>query len=664
MIVFNKQELRYACVAILAIVGIAFGGAYIWHHSGHRSAVTALAKANVYRANQDMRSARIELLNAAASDPKFAEAYTAQAEVALALFDGAGARTAIEKSVGAGTPQPQLQHLLGHALWLEGDLERAQSALEDDSILAKNRVYANRILGRVYLDQGNIDDARSAFDRAIKIDPKDSMLWTDIAAFRLKLMDQKGAIDAAEYAVSMDDRNIRAIEMRGRLVRSQYGLAAAIPWFEKGLSIASNDVPLLEEYAVTLGEIGRNRDMLKYARKILTLNPKSGRAYYMQAVMAARATEYMLAQRMLSLAGSAINDTPGAMLVMAISEYQLGNYNRASDTLERLLSLQPNNIEARKMLARAKQSAGENLDALDAIKPLVMRGNADAYSAMIAARAFEAGGDRVRAVGGLNDAATQAQRKAALIPENLTLNFTADAARRNPGNAAYVIPYIRALMLDGQTELALAQAKQLQTNAPGVAAAHMLVGDVETARGNYAAAVVAYQKTREIAFSEGIMLRLVDVYRRQKNWNTSREVLDAFMQLNPGNLAGQRLTAYLHIDDGQWAAALPLLVRLRGRLGYNDSALNANIVRTYSGLGRHDEAVFNAKVAYEIDPANPMVTLAYAQAALKSGTHSKAALELFEKSNAMNPGNMDTVKGLKAARLAVKKTPKAKSVTK
>ena len=35
-----------------------------------------------------------------------------------------------------------------------------------------------------------------------------------------------------------------------------------LPWFERGCKSAPNDVPLLEEYALTLGEAGRYRDML------------------------------------------------------------------------------------------------------------------------------------------------------------------------------------------------------------------------------------------------------------------------------------------------------------------------------------------------------------------------------------------------------------------
>ncbi len=655
MIAFSIKEIKLALVAIAVIASISAAGILIYRTSGHSYAMASLAKAKELQAKNNLRGARAELLNAVAADPEFADAYIAQADVALALFDGDDAWTALEKAIAIGAPQAEIQHLLGYALLLQGELARAENLLSDDAIPEKNKAYAFRILGKVLMAQGKPDEARNAYDAALKITPKDGLLWTDIAAYRLQLIDQKGAIEASEYAVSLDSRNIRTIEMRGRLIRSQYGLAAALPWFELGLSIDPSDVPLLEEYAVTLGEMGRNAQMLKQSRKILSLNPKDGRAYYMQAVIAARARDYMLTQRILSLAGSSINETPGAMMISAITQYQLGNYNRASDTLERLLATQPSNIEVREMLARAKQNAGENYDALNVIKPLVARGQAGTYDAMITARAFEASGDRIRAVAGLNDSAAAVQRKAAFVPEFTTLTAAANGVQRNPGNAFFTIPYIRTLMQDGQFDAAFTYARQLQTNAPGAAAAHLIVGDVEAARGNYAAATIAYQKAREIEFSEGTMLRLVDVYRRQKQGNKARDALAVFIGYNPRNLSAQRLTAYQYLDDGKWSDALLLLEKLRKRTGYNDSILNANIARAYSGSGQNEKAVFNAKIAYLIDPANPMITLVYAQCLLKSGSRPKAALELFEKADALVSGNVDVAKGLKAARANYKK---------
>jgi cellulose synthase operon protein C len=653
-----RKPLAYGLGGALSLAILIAIGSILLRERGQAAAESAYARAeNLYAAN-DLRAARIELMNAVKASPKWTPALIAQANVALDMFDGETAKNALEKAIGYGAKQSDLQHILGHALWLTGDIERAEIALTDAQIPTKNRAYALRILGRLYAGQGNFTGAQASFDKALKLAPNDSRLWTEIARTRLFAADHTGAIAASDRAVALAPQDYRALEFRAQMVRAQYGLGAALPWFERALAINPDDLPLLEEYAVTLGELGRNQEMLVLARRILTLDSKNGRAFYMQAVIAARAGNYGLAQRILVLAGSAVNEMPGAMLVSAIAEYELGNFNKSAEILERLSSMQPNNLQVRRLLGRAKQRAGDNLDALESIELLVNNGDMNSYDALLAARALEAEGQRQRAADGLSQASRTEIRKAKPLPQKLSLAAAADGANRNPDDARYVVPYIRALLLQGDTSAALAQARRLQAANPGVADAHLLVGDVEAAMGDYRAASLTYQRTREIEFSEGIMLRLVDSYRRQNKFREANEVLTAFLYFNPNNLPAQRLTAYLFLDESRWAEALPLLERLRKRIGFNDSILSANLARAYSGVGRHDEAIYNAKAAYYIDPSNPMVTLVYAQVLQKAGQRPKAALELFEKADVLIPGNPDVAKGLKAAKAAYKKPAK------
>ncbi len=658
-----RKTLLYSAAGLGLFLLLFATGYMLLSERGQTAANSAYARAQQYRQAHDLNAARIELLNAVKASPQWSPALIAQAEVALEMFDGETAKAALEKAVRAGTKQANLLHLLGHALWLSGDDVRAQAMLTDKAIPTTNRAYAMRILGQLYTGRGDYDAARTAFDAALKIAPDDSRLWTEIARYRFAFADQVGAAAASDKAVALNPGDYRALEFRAQMVRSQFGLVAALPWFERALAINPDDIALLEEYAVTLGEIGRNRDMLAGARRILALNSKNGRAYYMQAVIAARAGNFELAQRILNLAGPAANGLPGAMLVSAIAEYELGNFHKSAETLERLSAMQPENLRIRRLLARAKQRVGENQDALDNIEPLVVSGEAGSYDALLAARSFEAEGDRQKAAAGLSAASQPAIRKIRPLPQARSLSAAAAGAYRNPNDARYVVPYIRALLLAGDMALAIEQAKRLQKLSPGVADAHMLVGDVEAARGDYPAATASYQRARAIEFSEAVMLRLVDSYRRQGQFAAANSIIQTYLYLNPNNLSAQRLTAYLFLDQKRWAESIPLLERLRKRIGYNDSILSANLARAYSGVGRHDDAIFNAKAGYRVDPANPMVTLIYAQTLQKAGRQPKAVLELFEKANAMIPGNPDVAKGLSLARAAQRAAQKsAKSI--
>lgn len=627
---------RKPLLVFAVLLAAGAGGAILYVGSPNADAETAFTEAQLHLNSGDLRAARGALLDAVKADPKSHKAFIAQAEVSLALFDGAAAQAALERALAVGIPKAQIAHLLGHAYWMQGELAEAEAALVETSIPAVNRAYALRILGRVQMQKGDATAALVSFDEAIRIAPDDNRNWTDLGRLRFILANQRGAIEAVERALKIDPKDVRALEFRGVLMRSQYGVVAALPWFERGLQIAPTDVPLLEEYALTLGEAGRYRDMLAQARKIVSLDSGNAKAFYMQAVLAARAGNCTLAKRILPKAGSGFNDLPAPMLLDAICEYELGNTNRAVDQLQRLLGQQPRNRRVRTLLAQALYRAGQPLDALDTIREIAARPDADSYSLILTARAFTASEQPERATDPLNDAAVSAVRPAQPLPESGSLLGAADAARREPDNARVVLPYIRLLAAAGELDNAFAEAVRLQNGNPGVADAHLVVGDIESERGNLSAAIAAYEKARAISFTEPVMLRLVDALARIGDQKAADDSLAAFLAYNPTNLTGLRLAGYRNLDAGQYRNAAILLERVRARVGNNDSLLLANLARAYAGFGNLDKASEYAAIAYRVAPMNAMVTKVYADVLKRSGKRPKAARELAAKVKAQS----------------------------
>jgi cellulose synthase operon protein C len=645
------SAIRRAALAAL-LAGVASAA---FAYKPDPDAKAAFDRGVEFRKALDYRSARVEFMNATAEDSRWGAAYVAQAEVTLELFDAIAARAAIDKATSLGVPETETAHLLGHAYWLLGDLDDARSILTSDAIAPKHRLYADRILGRAYMDLGDTAAAEQVFDRAAKANPNDSRLWTEIARFRLVVANQGGAIDAADYALKLDPNNVRALELRGRLVRSQYGMVAAIPWFERALQVNPNDVPVLEEYGATLGEAGRYRDMLAQARKIISLDSNNAKAFYMQAIIAARAGNHDLARRLIPRIGGSFADMPGPKLLSGIVEYQAGNWSLASDHFAKLVEDQPSNLKARVLWARAMYRGGEHQDAWDAIAPIADRPDADSYTIILAGRILEALNERAPAAGRLDRTVFPSIPKARPLPVGQTLAGAADEARRNPRNAAVVIPYIRLLLESGNTAGARSEANRLLDGNGGVVEAQLVAGDVEMAAGNTDAAIAAYERARNIAFTSPTMLRLVSAYRAAGNHQAAGKTIGDFLSFNPDSLTAQRLWAYDLLDRQQWGEAIIWLKRARARLGYNDAILNANIARAHSGAGQDDEALREARLAYRIHPANLLVTHVYGQILLKSGKYPKAANDLLRKANKLAPDRKDIAKDYAAAQKAMKK---------
>jgi tetratricopeptide (TPR) repeat protein len=603
----------------------------------------------------DYRSARVELMNATAQDPQWSAAFVKQAEVALELFDGVAARAALDKASSLGVPETETAHLLGQAYWMLGEPEQARDILSGNAIASRYRAYADRVLGRVFMDLGDTLAAERVFNRAVKLAPKDSRLWTEIARFRMVISNQGGAIDAADYALQLDPNNIRALELRGRLVRSQFGVVAALPWFERALQVSPNDIPVLEEYGTTLGEAGRYRDMLAQARKIISLDSGNAKAFYMQAVIAARAGRYDLARRLIPRMGGVFGDLPGPQLLSGIVEFHAGNWNTAIGHFEKLVEQQPLNLKARTLLARAMHKAGDHRAAWDAIAPFVDRPDADNYTVMLGGRILEALGERNPAAGRFDRAAYPTLTASQPLPAGLSLAAAADEVRRNPRNSGVVIPYIRQLLATGNVSGARAEANRLLEGNAGVHEAHLVAGDVEIAGGNKAAAIAAYERARKISFTSPTMLRLVAVYRSAGNGNAANATISDFLKFNPDSLAAQRMWAFDLLDRKQWNDAIFWLQRARVRLGYNDAVLNANIARAYGGAGKLEDAVREARLAYRVHPANVMVTYVYGQMLLKLGKQPKLAHDMLRKANKLAPENKDIAADLAKARKALQK---------
>ncbi|MFN3748961.1 MAG: tetratricopeptide repeat protein, partial [Sphingorhabdus sp.] len=505
--------------------------------------------------------------------------------------------------------------------------------------------YAYRILGRVYMDRGDTIAAEEAFGKGLALAPKDDRLWTEHARLRYVVSDLGGANAALEKALALNPVNVRALELRGRTVRDQFGLLAALPWFERGLQIDPNDVPLLEEYGATLGELGRYRDMLAQARKILTLDTKNPKAFYMQATLAARAGEYALARRTMDKVTGRFGELPGPQLLIAVSDYELGNFNKAVERLDRLAASQPYNTDLQILKARALHRSGDHVAAWDTLSPLASRPDASQYAIVLAGRILEALGDR-------NAAAAQFDRAISpqvAIPSPLPQPAYAIAdASSDPASAAKVVPFVRQWLAAGQYDRARMALQPLLSGNDGVVDAQLLAGDVEILAGNIGGAVTAYERARKLALNEAILGRLVSAYRAAGNRDAASAVIAQFLAYNPSSILAQHMAAYDLIDRKRWADALPILYRLRDRAGFNDSVLNANIARCLSAIGEHDEAVREARLAYRIDPANIMTTYAYGRALLLQGDDAKRARDLLRKANKLAPSDKEIARDYRA----------------
>jgi predicted Zn-dependent protease len=406
---------------------------------------------------------------------------------------------------------------------------------------------------------------------------------------------------------------------------------------------------LLEEYGLTLGEAGRYRDMLAQARRIIAIDGNNAKAFYMQAVIAARGRNYELARRLSARISGSFAELPGPRMLNAIIEYEMGNPNQSIDILEQLVEEQKYNLKLRSFLALAMHKAGDHDEAWETLQPIVNRSDADVYSLTLAARILEAIDKPVPASEQLQRAARAAPVPGAVLPEPSPLAAAADDARRYPQDAKKVIPYARLLLAANNVASARSIVGDLIRGNQGAADAHILMGDIEMAAGNRSAATNAYERARAISFSTPVMVRLTNSYRAAGKGDAARKVIEDFIAFNPSSVIALRLLAYDHLDNKRWKQAAAGLLAVRARIGYNDALLNANLARAYTGDGNHKAAIREAALAYRIAPGNPMVTFVLGQSLYLAGTDAVQATALLRKANKLAPNDLAVKKAYEDA---------------
>lgn len=636
-----KRGVNLRRIVVFALCIGAFGVALLAFHSvvaggpDPEAARAALARSQEYLKASNASAARSQAFSAVRADPQWGEAHLALARASLALDEGVAAEASLRRAIDSGIDPKRTHAMMALAILLQGDPRRAIA--ESDKAPQADRLDALRVRTRAFAAMGNLAAAQQAALAAVRLAPQSADAWTELGRFRLNAGDIVGAIEAAGKATQIDKGNTDALILRGELVRAQYGLVASLPWFEAALKRDPYRHAALIQYASTLGDAGQTRAMLAVTRKAMEVRPRSPQAFYLQAVLAARAEQFGLARDLLQRAGSGVAALPGGLLLGGSLDLQEGRYERAIEKLRNLVSLQPMNITARKLLATALLRSDASKNGIEALLPVVARGDADAYALSLVGRGYERIGDRQTAARYFDRAAYPARDGAAWFSSDDALPMLTAAAQRAPADdPRAAIPLIRGLIDSGDKGAALAKARDIAQRNPGAPAAHLLVGDTLMLLKQPGEAVRYYKDAASIRFDEAAMLRLVEALDRSGQRQEASTTLALFLSQNPLNLAALRLSASWQAAAGDYDAAIDSLEAVRLRTGNRDAGLLADLAFAYAGAGEPERAAHYAEAAYLLAPSNPAVAGVMGWTLTESGD-VEGGIELLQKAVALAP---------------------------
>ena len=528
----------------------------------------------------------------------------ARAEQDLARGDGIAAEIRLKQALGRGASREEVAALMGEALVDQGQPARAREWLGPARFSARTAARGWRNLGRLERAERNLQAASRAYDAALRAAPKDAGIWVEVGYLRFALGDHADGIDAVARALELDPGNPRVLEAKGSLVRDQYGLAAALPWLEAGLKAAPDDIALLGGYAATLGELDRATEMLEVTRRMLAIDGKNAQAYYLQAVLAARAGNITLARTLLAKGGKGLAEVPGALLLSAALDLGSGNPQAAVATLEALLERQPGNLRARELHAAALLAAGNAAQVIARHAAATDGPAASPYLLTVVARAFEARGDRARAAPLLDRAMRDWSRPIAPV-------------RGNP---------LGALLASGQA--GAAQARAATAANPANAAAAGQAGDVALAQGRATDAAEAYARAAQVRLSDSLLLKYSVALEVAGRGPEAARLVDAALAQTPTSGAALWLAAAVARRERDWKRAALLLAALRDRGGAGDVNLAMALADAQARAGDTEAALATARAAWRLQRGSGFAAAGYGAALTAAGQGARAKPQL------------------------------------
>lgn len=142
----------------------------------------------------------------------------------------------------------------------------------------KEEEFVSKGLDLVNID--NYEEALKYFDKALEINPKNSLAWHSKGVMLVKLGKNEEAIKCYDKALETDTKNADIWFNKGVALNKLKRYEEAIKSYDKAIEINDKYEDALVNKATILGVIGKKEDCIKLCDKVLEINPKNDLAWY------------------------------------------------------------------------------------------------------------------------------------------------------------------------------------------------------------------------------------------------------------------------------------------------------------------------------------------------------------------------------------------------
>ena len=303
----------------------------------------------------EMPAAIIQLKNALQQDSKMLAAHLLLGKALLRNGDLKGAEAAFEEALKQGVNRGEVALPLGQVYLALGRPEAVIEKISASGLSPALQVEILTMRGNAYFELGKNSQAVQSLENAKAIDPKSaSPLIAEVpmllAAGRL---DQ--AKERANKAIELAPNSAFAWHVKGSVLHASFDAAGALAAYDKALALNPKLIDARIARAALLIDLKRDSDASKDLDYLKEFAEDDPRAAYLRSVLAGQKGDAQAFSEALNEVTRIIDPLPPAwlarreqlLMTAALAHHGLGNFQKAREYLDVIISRSPDNLVAK-----------------------------------------------------------------------------------------------------------------------------------------------------------------------------------------------------------------------------------------------------------------------------------------------------------------------------
>lgn len=317
---------------------------------------------------QDYAAARIHLMTALKKDSQEPEANYLFAKTLIELGDGEGAEAALRKLDGVEGYEAKRLPLLGKALLLKGQNDKALELAANPSGTYAAEMFAIKAMAQFALGQPEAAEASLATGLAAAPDHAE-LLWI-IGNRNLEIGNLDAAAGNAAAALKQSPESMEALLLSGRISLAKADGKKALEIFSKVRELRPDNMAAEYLRGAILLDFGQREEARQGFETVVANSPMHPWATYFLAQMDFDDGDTHGAFNRIQNSKADLSQVPLSLRLTGFLELQRGNVEQAIEKLNRYLSTHPADAETASTLARALVKAGNHKEAYGVIAPV------------------------------------------------------------------------------------------------------------------------------------------------------------------------------------------------------------------------------------------------------------------------------------------------------